>query len=148
MLNGLAVRMSPKAAAAVRAMPGVRAVVPDVPSRPAMYATPAQIGAPALWAQVGGQANAGRGIKVAIIDSGIYVTKAGRELRRQPVLQRRGLHDAPGIPEGRHTLHEQQGDRGARVLPPERSPHDGERHADPGPGCHPARHACQRNGGV
>ena len=38
-----------------------------------MYATPAQIGAPTLWGQVGGQANAGAGVKVAVIDSGIFV---------------------------------------------------------------------------
>ena len=74
-LNGLAVRMNRAQAAKVRRMKGVRAVVPDVPYRPSMYATPAQIGATEFWNQVGGQANAGRGIKVAIIDSGVYVTK-------------------------------------------------------------------------
>jgi subtilisin family serine protease len=74
-LNGMAVRMTRAQAARVRRMKGVRAVTPDVPYRPLMYATPAQIGAPALWEQLGGQANAGWGIKVAVIDSGIYVTK-------------------------------------------------------------------------
>ena len=38
-----------------------------------MFATPAQIGAPTLWGQLGGQANAGAGVKVAVIDSGIFV---------------------------------------------------------------------------
>ncbi len=74
-LNGMAVRMSKAQAAKVRRMKGVRAVTPDVPYKPLMYSTPAQINAPALWAQLGGQANAGRGVKVAIIDSGVYVTK-------------------------------------------------------------------------
>ena len=45
------------------------------PYRPLMYAMPAQIGATEFWNQAGGQANAGRGVKVAIIDSGVYVTK-------------------------------------------------------------------------
>ena len=74
-LNGIAVRMSKAQAAKVRRMKGVRAVTPDIPYRPMMYATPAQIGAPDLWAQVGGQANAGAGVKVAVIDSGVFVTK-------------------------------------------------------------------------
>ena len=75
VLNGLAVRMNAAQAAKVRRMKGVRSVTPDIPYRMNMYATPAQIGAPALWEQVGGQANAGRGIKVAVIDSGIFVRK-------------------------------------------------------------------------
>ena len=73
VLNGLAVRMTKKQAAIVRHMKGVRAVTPDIPYKLNMYATPAQIGAPTLWGQVGGQANAGSGIKVAVIDSGIFV---------------------------------------------------------------------------
>src|SRR3954447_18236786 len=73
VLNGLAVKMTKKQAAAVRLMPGVRAVTPDIPFKLQMFATPAQIGAPTLWGQVGGQANAGAGVKVAVIDSGIFV---------------------------------------------------------------------------
>ncbi len=73
VLNGLAVSMSSEQAAVVRQMPGVRAVTPDIPFRLQTYGTPAQIGAPTLWGQVGGQANAGAGIKVAVIDSGIFV---------------------------------------------------------------------------
>jgi subtilisin family serine protease len=76
-LNGLAVRMSKAQATKVRKMRAVRAVTPDVPYHLNMYATPAQINAPALWAAVGGQSNAGAGIKVAVIDSGIFVTKDG-----------------------------------------------------------------------
>ena len=73
VLNGLAVKMNKKQAALVRKMKGVKAVTPDMPYQLNMYATPAQIGAPTLWGQVGGQANAGAGVKVAVIDSGIFV---------------------------------------------------------------------------
>jgi subtilisin family serine protease len=74
-LNGMAVRMSKDQAAAVRRLPGVKAVTPDVAYKLDMYSTPAQIGAPTLWNELGGQANAGAGVKVAVIDTGIYVTK-------------------------------------------------------------------------
>lgn len=74
-VNGMAVAMSPEQANAVRALPGVKAVTPDVPLQPAMFSTPRQTGAPAVWDQVAGQAHAGEGIKIAIIDSGIYVTR-------------------------------------------------------------------------
>ena len=46
VVNGLAVAMTSEEAAAVRALPGVRAVTPDVAFQLDMYATPAQIGAP------------------------------------------------------------------------------------------------------
>jgi subtilisin family serine protease len=100
-LNGMAVRMSKAQAAKVRRMKGVRAVTPDIPYRPLMYATPAQIGAPALWAQVGGQANAGRGIKVAIIDSGVYVTKdAAGNYTGNPCFNDAGYTMPAGYPKG------------------------------------------------
>jgi subtilisin family serine protease len=74
-LDGMSVRMSDADAAAVRRLPGVLAVTPDIPYQLDMFSTPAQIGAPALWNRVGGQANAGAGVKVAIIDSGIFVRR-------------------------------------------------------------------------
>ncbi|HKF13907.1 MAG TPA: S8 family serine peptidase, partial [Gaiellaceae bacterium] len=100
-LNGMAVRMSKAQAAKVRRMKGVLAVTPDIPYQPAMYATPAQIGAPALWAQLGGQANAGRGVKVAIIDSGVYVTKdANGNYAGNPCFNDAGYTAPPGYPKG------------------------------------------------
>ena len=59
VLNGLAVKMTPDNAEKVRTMPGVRAVTPDIAYHADMFSTPAQIGAPVLWNQVGGQANGG-----------------------------------------------------------------------------------------
>ena len=100
-LNGLAVRMNAAQAAKVRRMKGVRAVTPDIPYRPMMYATPAQIGAPALWEQLGGQANAGRGVKVAIIDSGVYVTKdAAGNYAGNPCFNDAGYTMPSGYPKG------------------------------------------------
>lgn len=72
-VNGLGVKMSPAQAAAVRQLSGVKAVTPDVPFQLQMFSTPKQIGAPAIWARLGGKANAGRGVKVGIIDGGIFV---------------------------------------------------------------------------
>jgi subtilisin family serine protease len=100
-LNAMAVRMSKGQAAKVRRMRGVLAVTPDIPYRPSMYATPAQIGAPALWAQVGGHANAGRGIKVAIIDSGVYVTRdAAGNYAGNPCFDDAGYTMPAGYPKG------------------------------------------------
>ncbi len=73
VLNGLGVAMSPEQAKAVRKMPEVRAVTPDIPFQLQMYSTPQQIGAPTMWAALGGQGKAGDGIKVGIIDSGVFV---------------------------------------------------------------------------
>jgi subtilisin family serine protease len=100
-LNGIAVRMSKAQAAKVRRMRGVRAVTPDVPYRPLMYATPAQIGAPALWEQLGGQTNAGSGIKVAIIDSGVFVRRdAAGNYAGNPCFNDAGYTAPPGYPKG------------------------------------------------
>jgi subtilisin family serine protease len=100
-LNGMAVRMSKAQAAKVRKMKGVRAVTPDVPYRMSMYATPAQINAPAMWAAVGGQSNAGRGVKVAVIDSGIYVTKdAAGNYAGNPCFSDEGYTMPRGYPKG------------------------------------------------
>jgi subtilisin family serine protease len=100
-LNGMAVHMTKAQAAKVRRMKGVRAVTPDVPYQPLMYATPAQINAPALWSQLGGQANAGRGIKVAIIDSGVYVTRdAAGNYAGNPCFNDAGYTMPAGYPKG------------------------------------------------
>ena len=101
VLNGMAVDMSAKEAAAVRALPGVRAVTPDIPFQLDMFATPAQIGAPAVWDQLGGQAKAGRGVKVAIIDSGIYVTRnASGAFAGNPCFNDTGYKMPKGFPKG------------------------------------------------
>ncbi len=79
-------------------MHGVRSVTPDIPYKMNMFATPAQIGAPTIWDQVGGQANAGRrreGRRHR--QRHLRPLRRVRELHRQPVLQRRRLHGADGV---------------------------------------------------
>jgi subtilisin family serine protease len=101
VVNGMAVEMSAAQAAAVRQMPGVRAVTPDIPFQLDMFATPAQIGAPAVWEQLGGQSKAGRGVKVAVIDSGIYVTRdASGAFAGNPCFDDTGYKAPKGFPKG------------------------------------------------
>jgi minor extracellular serine protease Vpr len=102
VLDGMSVRMSSTDAAAVRRMPGVLGVTPDVAYTLDMFSTPTQIGAPTLWNAVGGQANAGAGVKVAIIDSGIFVRKnADGSYGGNPCFNDAGYPKAPkGYPKG------------------------------------------------
>jgi subtilisin family serine protease len=101
VLNGMAVDMTSVEAAAVGAMPGVRAVTPDVAYQLDMYATPEQIGAPAVWDELGGQNRAGRGVKVAVIDSGIYVTRdANGDYAGNPCFDDTGYRAPGGYPRG------------------------------------------------
>jgi subtilisin family serine protease len=53
-------------------LPSVKAVYPDVLLPLDTDRSPAFIGAPALWSQLGGQGNAGKGVIVGIVDSGIW----------------------------------------------------------------------------
>lgn len=55
----------------LRGVPGIKAVHADSLVYSNMDASNALIGAPAVWEQLGGQANAGKGIKVAVVDSGL-----------------------------------------------------------------------------
>lgn len=100
-VNGMAVAMSPKQAAAVRALPGVKAVTPDIKFQLSTFGTPEQIEAPAVWSQLGGQPNAGEGIKVAVIDSGIYVTRnADGSYAGNPCFDDTDYTAPPGFPKG------------------------------------------------
>ncbi len=100
-VNGLAVKMTAAQAAAVRALPGVRAVTPDIPMQLQMFSTPAQIGAPAVWAKLGGKDKAGSGVKVGIIDGGIYMfyDEAGN-YAGNACFRDEGYTMPPGYPKG------------------------------------------------
>ncbi|MBN2006480.1 MAG: S8 family serine peptidase [Anaerolineae bacterium] len=77
VFNGMAVNL-PKADehadVLLRAIPGVKEVYRQQVYYPTMYASLPLIKASAMWEAVGGQANAGADIKVAVIDTGIYLT--------------------------------------------------------------------------
>ncbi len=53
-------------------LPGVKNVYLDEPYYTQLYTSTALINAPVLWNQLGGQANAGAGIKVASMDGGVH----------------------------------------------------------------------------
>ena len=76
VFNGVAVDPGKMSTAEARrvlsAMPGVKAVYLDFAHEPDLYASLPIINASALWTQVGGQSNAGAGIKVASMDGGLH----------------------------------------------------------------------------
>jgi subtilisin family serine protease len=93
LLNALAVRAPVGARERLARLPGVRAVTPDRPYRLASAPDVVQIGAPELWRQIGASPrDAGRGVKVAIIDSGIFTP--------HPSFDPTGYDYPPGFPKG------------------------------------------------
>jgi subtilisin family serine protease len=138
VLNGLAVKMTAKQAAAVRLMPGVLAVTPDIPFRLQMYSTPAQIGAPTLWGQVGGQANAGAGVKVAVIDSGIFVRyDENGNYTGNPCFDDAGYTAPKGYPKGEKAYTNNKVIVARHYFRPGDPPTEGNEHSIQGPGSSP-----------
>ena len=96
VFNGVAVDPgSTSAAQAMRELsrlPGVKAVYPDTAHDPSMYASLPLINAQAAWNNpaIGGQANAGRGVKVASMDGGIH--------HSAPMFSGAGFSYPPGWP--------------------------------------------------
>lgn len=72
--HAVAVKLNGHAAEALARAPGVARVTPSVLYRPTMNVSTGLINAPALWEKLGGATQAGMGIKVAIIDTGIDLT--------------------------------------------------------------------------
>jgi uncharacterized protein (TIGR03437 family) len=71
LLNAIFVEASPDRVAELRAFPGVKAVAPLHRFRMHLDKAEALANVPAAWQAMGGTANAGAGVKVAIIDGGI-----------------------------------------------------------------------------
>jgi subtilisin family serine protease len=97
VFNGIAVSLpdaSHETIARLRAMPGVTAVAPERVFEPTMYASLPMMNTEALWnnAAIGGQQNAGEGIKVAVVDSGIAIDN--------PFFNPSGYSYPPGFPKG------------------------------------------------
>ncbi len=70
--NGFSLALPSSEVERLRALPGVRDVLPAGSYAPQLTSSPQQIGAPALWGQA--LDTAGQGVKVGIIDSGIDPT--------------------------------------------------------------------------
>ena len=71
LLNGIFVVATPAQAATLRRLPGVKAVVPMVQFRKADQLSMSNVQAAWNASGIGGQSNAGAGIKIGIIDTGI-----------------------------------------------------------------------------
>lgn len=69
--NGVAGVVSKKQIDAIASLPNVKAVYPDAVVHGRMDASLDLIKAPQVWETLGGTANAGAGVRVAVIDSGI-----------------------------------------------------------------------------
>lgn len=74
LLNAIFVTANPARLSELAAIPGVRAVKPMRRFKPTMNAATQVINAGAAWSALGGVSNAGKGIKIGIIDSGIDQT--------------------------------------------------------------------------
>src|SRR5438270_2743842 len=74
VLNGVAVQLNGASLDSLKAGPGVSLVEPSLTYAPTMNRSVGVINAPAAWAAVGGVANAGAGIKIGVIDTGIDQT--------------------------------------------------------------------------
>lgn len=95
VFNGLAVTLpeaDEQAGRWLSRLPGVKTAYRQQAYYPDMYASLPLIDAPTLWGQVGGQSEAGRGIKIASIDAGIY---AGNDC-----FDPTGYSYPPGFPKG------------------------------------------------
>ena len=71
LINAVFVSMTPDRLAEVQSIPGVAGVRPMRWFKPVMNKAVQNMNAPAAWNLLGGQSNAGAGIKIAILDSGI-----------------------------------------------------------------------------
>src|ERR1035441_9427453 len=71
LVNAIFVRVAPDGAAALKNIPGVKWIQYLPPVKPLLNAAVNLVGVPAAWSAVGGSANAGAGVKIGIIDTGI-----------------------------------------------------------------------------
>src|SRR5713226_9015666 len=74
VLNGVAVQLNGASLDSLKAGPGVSLVEPSLTYAPTMNRSVGVINAPAAWNAVGGVANAGAGIKIGVLDTGIDQT--------------------------------------------------------------------------
>lgn len=98
VLNGMAIDVGDtdrdRARRVLAKLPGVKRVTLDYAHTPDVYTSTALIGAPVAWSDpaIGGQANAGAGIKVASMDGGLH--------KDAPMFDGTGYDYPPGFPEG------------------------------------------------
>jgi minor extracellular serine protease Vpr len=71
LVNAIFVRIAPEQAAALKNIPGVKWIQYLPPQKPLLNAAVNLVGVPAAWSAIGGSANAGAGVRIGIIDTGI-----------------------------------------------------------------------------
>jgi len=71
LVNAIFVRIAPEQAAALKNIPGVKWIQYLPQSKPLLNAAVNLVGVPAAWSAIGGSANAGAGVRIGIIDTGI-----------------------------------------------------------------------------
>jgi len=77
LANAVFVDVAPERAAELRALPGVLAVIPMSTLHRKLNKALDLVNASAAWSALGGAANAGAGMKIAVIDTGIDETHPG-----------------------------------------------------------------------
>ena len=92
VFNGFAVSLRPQDVASLKLDPDVEDVIPSIQYHKLLDAAIPLVNVPQAWAnpKVGGEANAGRGVKVAIIDTGIDIN--------HPMFQDTSLVPPTGFP--------------------------------------------------
>jgi uncharacterized repeat protein (TIGR01451 family) len=71
-LNGLSLVATVEETARIATLPGVVAILPDRLEQPNTEVSPEFIDAPVLWDRLGGQGNAGEGVIVGVLDTGVW----------------------------------------------------------------------------
>jgi hypothetical protein len=70
--GGFAAQIPANKAKNLLSVPGVVAVMYDSVNHPTANSSPNFVGAPAVWSSLGGEATAGQGVKVGVLDTGIW----------------------------------------------------------------------------
>ena len=92
LLNMILVRSDPEGVERLRQSQEVKGVFPNAARYPLLDSAPQVVGAPVLWDALGGIDNAGQGIKIGIIDSGIS--------HQHPMFSGDGFAAPAGFPQG------------------------------------------------
>ena len=71
LVNAIFVRIAPEQTSVLKNIPGVKWIQYQPMSKPLLNAAVNLVGVPAAWTAIGGSANAGAGVRIGIIDTGI-----------------------------------------------------------------------------
>src|ERR1035437_7205925 len=92
LVNAIFVRIAPEQASALKNIPGVKWIQYLPQQKPLLNAAVNLVGVPAAWSAIGGSANAGAGVRIGIIDTGID--------QNHPGFKDTGFTPPAGFPKG------------------------------------------------